>query len=108
TTSWPRAASALPSAIAGKTCPASPKAATSIRWRSDTPNPPLGSIETLARAGEHELRDAAVARGAQQEADLLAEVSGPDHLLRRNLALDELGHRRLDEARRQRRALDPG
>src|SRR4051794_35039340 len=105
-TSWPRTASALPSAIAGKTCPASPKAATRTRRRSGTPDPSLGSIETLARPREDDLRHVAVARGPQQEADRLAEVLGPDHLLRRDLALDELGHRRLDEARRQRRALD--
>src|SRR3954452_19629205 len=108
TTSWPRSASAFPSAIAGKTCPASPKAATSIRRRSVTPDPSLRGIEALARTGEDDLRHVAVARGPQQEADRLAEILGADHLLRRDLALDELGHRRLDEARRQRRALDAG
>src|SRR6185295_117873 len=99
-TSWPRAASAHPSEIAGNTCPGSPKAATRKR--------PSGGVEALTRASEHDLWDVAVLRGAEQEAHRLAEVLGPDHLLRRDLPLDELGHRRLDEARRQRRALDPG
>src|SRR5689334_19126834 len=100
TTSWPRAASALPSAIAGKTCPASPKAPISIRRRSLTPSSPLGGIEALAGARKDDLGHVAVARGAQQEADRLAQILGADHLLRRDLALDELGHRRLDETRR--------
>src|SRR3954471_7114715 len=107
TTSWPRTASALPSAIAGKTCPASPKAATSTRRRSVTPDPALGGIESLAWPRKYDLRPVAVARGPQQEAHRLAEILGADHLLRRELALGELGHRRLDEARCQRRALDP-
>src|SRR5215218_4651930 len=132
TTSWPRAAKALPKAMAGKTCPASPNAPTRMRrdevlalsgkdagspngsaiwatedaaWRRQGPS---RRVLALAGAGEDNLRHVAVARGAQQEADRLAEVLGPDHLLRRDLALDELGHRRLDEARRQRRALDSG
>src|SRR5215213_1934002 len=107
TTSCPRAASVLPSAMAGKTCPASPNAATSIRRRPFTPKSTSGSIETLARAREHDLWHVAVARGPQQEPDGLAEVLRSDHLLGRDLPLDELGHRRLDEARGQRRALDP-
>src|SRR5215218_1663030 len=132
TTSWPRAAKALPKAMAGKTCPASPNAPTRMRrdevlalsgkdagspngsaiwatedaaWRRQGPS---RRVLALAGAGEDNLRHVAVARGAQQEADRLAEVLGPDHLLGRDLPLDELGHRRLDEARRQRRALDPG
>src|SRR3954447_24788458 len=86
TTSCPRAAIAFPNAIAGKTWPASPKAATRIR---NGPLVPLGGIETLAGPGEDDLGDVAVARGPQQEADCLAEVLGSDHLLRRDLALDE-------------------
>jgi hypothetical protein len=49
----------------------------------------------------------AVARGLQQEADRLADVPGLDHLLGGHLPLGELGHWRVDETRRQRRALDP-
>src|SRR5436853_2529455 len=108
TTSCPRAASAFPSAIAGKTWPASPKAATSIRRRSFTPGAASGGIESLARSGEDNLWDVAVARGPQQKADRLAEVLRADHLLGRDLALDKLGHRRLDEARGQGGALDAG
>src|SRR4051794_25580516 len=106
TTSCPRAASSFPSAIVGKTCPASPKAATSTRRRSLTPGGPSGGIETLARPREYDLRHMAVLRGPQQEADRLAEVLGPDHLLGRDLPLDELGHRRLHEAGGEGRALD--
>src|SRR5215203_2963859 len=131
TTSCPRAAIAFPSAIAGKTWPASPKAPT--RTRSDevlalsgkdagSPNGsaiwatedadwrrqgPSRRVLALARSRKHDLRHMAVARGPQEEADRLAEVLGTDHFLRRDLALDELGHRGLDEARRQGGALDP-
>ena len=95
TTSCPRPASARPSAIAGKTCPGSPKAAT--RTRRDPRSRQgcrYGCIEALAGPGEDDLRDVAVGRGAEQEAHRLAEVAGLDHRLAGDLALGELGHRR--------------
>src|SRR6188472_715864 len=109
TTSWPRSRSARPSAIAGKTCPGSPKAATRKRRPSLPPVaviPALRGVEPLARPRKDDLGDVAVGGGTQQEADRLAEVLGPDHFLARDLALGELGHRRVDEAGSQRRALD--
>src|SRR4051794_20746871 len=69
---------------------------------------PSGRVKALAGAGEDNLRHVAVARGAQQEANRLAEVLRSDHLLAGHLSLGELGHRRVDEAGRQRRALDAG
>ena len=57
-TSWPRPASARPRAIAGKTCPGSPKAATRKR---------LGGVKPLAWSGEDNLGHVAVGRDVQQE-----------------------------------------
>src|SRR6188474_1135960 len=108
-TSWPRSRSANPSEIAGKTWPGAPKAATRKRRLSPPPvtaMPPLGRIQALAGSGEDYLGHVAVARRAQQEADRLTEVLGPDHLLARHLALGKLGHRCVDEAGRECCALD--
>src|ERR1044072_6105846 len=71
-TSCPRPASARPRAMAGKTCPGSPKAATRKR---------LGRVKPLARSGEDDLGHVAVRRDAEQEAHRLADVLPPDHLL---------------------------
>src|SRR5260221_12538129 len=95
-TSWPRPASTRPRAIAGKTWPGSPKAATRNR---------LGGIEPLTWPGEGYLGHMAVGRGSQEEAHRFADVLRPDHLLAEDLALCELGHRRVDGARPPRRAL---
>ena len=65
--------------------------------------PPAG----LVGPQEHDLRHQAVGRGPQQEPHRLGDVLGPDHLLGADLVLHELGHRRVDEPRRQRRHLDP-
>src|SRR5215207_4712334 len=108
---WPRSASARPRAIAGKTWPASPNAASSSRMlgagETGPPLAGLGAADSLTGPGEDDLGHMAVARGAQQEADRLADVLGLDHLLSGHLALGELGHRRVDEGRREGRALDP-
>src|SRR5680860_931918 len=98
-TACPRPASARPSATAGKTCPGSPNAATRKR---------LGGVKPLAWSGEDDLGYVAVGGDAKQEAHRLADVLRPDHLLGGNLALGELGHRRVDEAGGQGRALDAG
>src|SRR5215213_10199644 len=109
-TSCPRSASARPRAIAGKTWPASPNAATSSRrlgaGETGPPLAGLGAADSLTGPGEDDLGHVAVARGAQQEADRLADVLGLDHLLGGHLPLGELGHRGVDEGRRQSRALD--
>ena len=57
------------------------------------------AADALTGPGEDDLRHVAVARGPQQEADRLADVLGADHLLAGDLALGELGHRRVDEGR---------
>src|ERR1044072_3644460 len=96
-TSWPRSDRALPRAMAGNTCPASPKAATRKRLRG---------IEALTGSSKDDLGHVAVGRGVQQEAHGLADVLRPDHLFAGHLPLGELGHRRVDEARGERGALD--
>ena len=59
-----------------------------------------GRVKTIS--GTRQYRDV-----PQQEAHRLGDVLGPDHLLGRHLALDELGHRRVDEPRAQGGHLDP-
>src|SRR3954451_11903939 len=108
-TSWPRRVSARPRAIVGKTWPRSPTAASSSlrRWRGGgASRAGLGAADPLTGPCEDDLGHVAVARGAQQEADRLADVLGPDHLLARDLSLSELGHRRIDEGGCEGRALD--
>src|SRR6476659_1556450 len=101
-TSCPRPDSARPRAMAGKTCPGSPKAATRNRMSS------LRRVQALAGSGEDDLRHVAVGRRVQQETHCLADVLRPDHLLAGDLPLGELGHRGVDEAWGQCRALDAG
>jgi hypothetical protein len=45
-------------------------------------------------------------RGAEQIADRLGDVLGPDHLVLRDLTLDPVGHRGRHEARAERRDLN--
>src|SRR5277367_2609767 len=60
-----------------------------------------GVVEIELAAGhlEHDLGDHATRRGAQQEAHRLGYVLGANHRLGVDLALDEVGHRRVDERR---------
>ena len=53
-----------------------------------------------------DLGDQAVGRGAQQQPDRLGQILGLDHVLGVDLLADPLGHRRVDEPRAERRALD--
>src|SRR6201996_838082 len=97
--SCPRRASPRPSEIAGKTWPGSPKAATRTRT--------LGGGVDLAGAGEDDLRDVAVGGDPEQVADRLADIRRLNHRLGRDRALDEVGHRGVDEGGGERRAGDP-
>src|SRR3954451_1227795 len=64
-------------------------------------------LERFSGSLEDDFGHHARRRERQQEADRLGDVLRPDHLLRRDRLLDEVGHRRVDEPGRERDRLDP-
>ena len=87
--------------------PAAPRVAGGWRTRPSASSTASRRLQAdLAGPDELDLGDRCRRASAQQEPHRLGDVLGPDHLLARDLTLDPVGHRRVDERRAQRGRLD--